>query len=55
MQKIAPFLRLDGKAEEAAQFSVSIFKTSGILAPLPQADGRRHSRHELPLCNEART
>jgi len=31
MQKIAPFLWFDGKAEEAANFYVSIFKNSKIL------------------------
>jgi predicted 3-demethylubiquinone-9 3-methyltransferase (glyoxalase superfamily) len=31
MQKITPFLWLDGKAEEAAQFYVSIFKNSKIV------------------------
>lgn len=32
MQKISPFLWFDGKAEEAANFYVSIFKHSKILA-----------------------
>lgn len=31
MQKIVPFLWFDGKAEEAANFYVSIFKNSKIL------------------------
>ena len=31
MQKITPFLWFDGNAEEAAQFYVSIFKSSKIL------------------------
>ncbi len=31
MQKITPFLWFDGKAEEAANFYVSIFKDSKIL------------------------
>src|SRR6266581_2052954 len=31
MQKITPFLWFDGKAEEAAQFYVSIFKNSKIV------------------------
>src|SRR5216684_2829498 len=31
MQKIAPFLWFDGKAEEAAEFYVSIFKNSKIV------------------------
>jgi predicted 3-demethylubiquinone-9 3-methyltransferase (glyoxalase superfamily) len=31
MQKITPFLWFDGKAEEAANFYVSIFKNSGII------------------------
>ena len=30
MQKITPFLWFDGKAEEAANFYVSIFKNSKI-------------------------
>jgi len=32
MQKITPFLWFDGKAEEAAQFYISVFKNSKILA-----------------------
>src|ERR1051326_2842737 len=32
MQKITPFLWFDGKAEEAANFYVSIFKNSKVLA-----------------------
>jgi predicted 3-demethylubiquinone-9 3-methyltransferase (glyoxalase superfamily) len=32
MQKITPFLWLDGKAEEAANFYVSIFKNSKIVS-----------------------
>jgi predicted 3-demethylubiquinone-9 3-methyltransferase (glyoxalase superfamily) len=32
MQKISPFLWFDGKAEEAANFYVSIFKNSKILS-----------------------
>jgi len=31
MQKITPFLWFDGKAEEAANFYISIFKNSKIL------------------------
>ena len=31
MQKITPFLWFDGKAEEAMNFYVSIFKNSKIL------------------------
>jgi predicted 3-demethylubiquinone-9 3-methyltransferase (glyoxalase superfamily) len=31
MQKIAPFLWFDGKAEEAAEFYTSVFKNSKIL------------------------
>jgi predicted 3-demethylubiquinone-9 3-methyltransferase (glyoxalase superfamily) len=30
MQKITPFLWFDGKAEEAANFYVSIFKKQGL-------------------------
>jgi predicted 3-demethylubiquinone-9 3-methyltransferase (glyoxalase superfamily) len=37
MQKIVPFLWFDGKAEEAAQFYVSIFKNSKILSATPMA------------------
>src|ERR1700736_6696987 len=33
MQKITPFLWFDGKAEEAMNFYVSIFKSSKILGP----------------------
>ena len=32
MQKIVPFLWFDGKAEEAANFYVSIFKNSKVLS-----------------------
>jgi len=32
MQKIVPFLWFDGKAEEAAEFYVSVFKNSKILS-----------------------
>src|SRR5260370_41178089 len=32
MQKITPFLWFDGKAEEAANFYVSIFKNSKIMS-----------------------
>ncbi|MDQ2979894.1 MAG: VOC family protein, partial [Acidobacteriota bacterium] len=31
MQKIAPFLWFDGKAEEAMNFYVSIFKNSRVV------------------------
>jgi predicted 3-demethylubiquinone-9 3-methyltransferase (glyoxalase superfamily) len=37
MQKIVPFLWFDGKAEEAAQFYVSIFKNSKILSANPMS------------------
>ena len=32
MQKIAPFLWFDGKAEEAMNFYISIFKDSKIVS-----------------------
>ena len=32
MQKITPFLWFDGKAEEAMNFYVSIFKNSKVLS-----------------------
>ena len=37
MQKIVPFLWFDGKAEEAANFYVSIFKNSKILSANPMS------------------
>ncbi|HTI72947.1 MAG TPA: VOC family protein [Candidatus Limnocylindria bacterium] len=37
MQKITPFLWYDGKAEEAANFYVSIFKNSKIVDASPMA------------------
>jgi predicted 3-demethylubiquinone-9 3-methyltransferase (glyoxalase superfamily) len=40
MQKITPFLWLDGKAEEAMQFYVSIFKNSKIVSTMPGPDGK---------------
>jgi predicted 3-demethylubiquinone-9 3-methyltransferase (glyoxalase superfamily) len=36
-QKITPFLWLEGKAEEAAKFYVSIFKPSKIVSKSPMA------------------
>jgi predicted 3-demethylubiquinone-9 3-methyltransferase (glyoxalase superfamily) len=39
MQKITPFLWFDGKAEEAANFYVGIFKNSKILGTIPGPDG----------------
>ena len=33
MQKITPFLRFDGKAQEAATFYVSVFKNAKIVSP----------------------
>jgi predicted 3-demethylubiquinone-9 3-methyltransferase (glyoxalase superfamily) len=40
MQKITPFLWFDGKAEEAMQFYVSIFKNSMIVSTMPGPDGK---------------
>ena len=39
MQKITPFLWFDGQAEEAANFYVSIFKNSRVLAVTRYSDG----------------
>jgi predicted 3-demethylubiquinone-9 3-methyltransferase (glyoxalase superfamily) len=39
MQKITPFLWFDGKAEEAANFYVSIFKNSRLIEVRRWADG----------------
>ena len=39
MQKIAPFLWFDGKAEEAMKFYVSIFKNSKIVRVMPGPNG----------------
>ncbi len=39
MQKITPFLWFDGKAEEAANFYVSIFKNSRIVSRTRYGDG----------------
>ena len=39
MQKITPFLWFDGKAEEAANFYVSIFKNSKVLSVSPGPNG----------------
>jgi len=39
MQEITPFLWFDGKAEEAANFYVSIFKNSRILSVSRYGDG----------------
>jgi predicted 3-demethylubiquinone-9 3-methyltransferase (glyoxalase superfamily) len=38
-QKIVPFLWFDGKAEEAANFYVSIFKNSKIVRVMPGPQG----------------
>lgn len=43
MQKIAPFLWFDGKAEEAARFYVSIFRNSRI-GEIRRSSGRRHEQ-----------
>src|SRR5437868_1766731 len=39
MQKITPFLWFDGKAEEAMNFYVSIFKNSKVLSVTRYGDG----------------
>jgi predicted 3-demethylubiquinone-9 3-methyltransferase (glyoxalase superfamily) len=39
MQKITPFLWFDGKAEEAANFYVSIFKNSKVVSTSPGPNG----------------
>jgi predicted 3-demethylubiquinone-9 3-methyltransferase (glyoxalase superfamily) len=40
MHKITPFLWFDGKAEEAMDFYVSIFKNSKIVGTMPGPDGK---------------
>ncbi len=40
MQKITPFLWFDGKAEEAMNFYVSLFKNSKVLSATPGPDGK---------------
>ena len=39
MQKITPFLWFDGKAEEAANFYVSVFKNAKIVSPMRTRGG----------------
>jgi predicted 3-demethylubiquinone-9 3-methyltransferase (glyoxalase superfamily) len=39
MQKITPFLWFDGKAEEAANFYVSVFKNSKVVSVTPGPNG----------------
>jgi len=39
MQKITPFLWFDGKAEEAMNFYVSIFKNSKVVSVSRYGDG----------------
>ncbi len=39
MQKITPFLWFDGKAEEAMNFYISIFKNSKIVSVMPGPNG----------------
>ncbi len=39
MQKITPFLWFDGKAEEAMNFYVSIFKNSKVVRVMPGPNG----------------
>jgi predicted 3-demethylubiquinone-9 3-methyltransferase (glyoxalase superfamily) len=43
MQKITPFLWFDGKAEEAMNFYVSIFKNSKVLSVSPGPNGKAMS------------
>ena len=40
MQKITTFLWFDGRAEEAIQFYVSLFKNSRIVSTMPGPDGK---------------
>jgi predicted 3-demethylubiquinone-9 3-methyltransferase (glyoxalase superfamily) len=40
VQKITPFPWFDGKAEEAANFYISIFKNSRIVDTMRSGDGR---------------
>ncbi len=39
MQKITPFLWFDGKAEEAMNFYVSVFKNSKVVRVTRRGDG----------------
>jgi predicted 3-demethylubiquinone-9 3-methyltransferase (glyoxalase superfamily) len=39
MQKVTPFLWFDGKAEEAANFYVSLFKNAKIIRPMRTGGG----------------
>jgi hypothetical protein len=41
-QKITPFLWFDGKAEEAMNFYVSVFKNSKVLRVIKEAMSWRH-------------
>jgi predicted 3-demethylubiquinone-9 3-methyltransferase (glyoxalase superfamily) len=43
MQKITPFLWFDGKAEEAANFYVSVFKNSKVVSVSPGPNGKAMS------------
>lgn len=40
MQKITPFLWFDGKAEEATNFYLSVFKDSKLLSVMPGPGGK---------------
>lgn len=40
MQKITPFLWFDGKAEEATNFYLSVFKNSKLLSVMPGPGGK---------------
>ncbi len=44
MQKVTPFLWFDGKAEEAANFYVSIFKNAKIGSSAAMAKDRPRRR-----------
>ncbi len=39
MQKVTPFLWFDGKAQEAANFYVSVFKNAKIVSPMRTGGG----------------
>jgi predicted 3-demethylubiquinone-9 3-methyltransferase (glyoxalase superfamily) len=43
MHKITPFLWFDGKAEEAANFYVSVFKNSKVVSVSPGPNGKAMS------------
>jgi predicted 3-demethylubiquinone-9 3-methyltransferase (glyoxalase superfamily) len=45
VQKITPFLWFDGKAKEAMNFYISIFKNSKIVSLSRSAEGRLTGGH----------